>query len=489
MNGDELRCKIVGEGGNLGFTQLGRIEYALKGGIINTDFIDNSAGVDCSDHEVNIKILLNKEIINGKLNEKQRNQLLSEMTQDVAKLVLKDNYNQALVMSFSAIHATRYSDLYQSYLKELETSIHLDRNVEFLPDDKKLLERKTTGQGLTRPELAVLLAYTKIHIKNEILKSDLPEEPYFATSLETAFPALLTESYLKAMEEHQLRREIIATQISNQIVNTMGITFVYRLQMETGAAIAEIARAHAISVVAYETTHLEKLIDSLNLKVPIKMQYELLHHVRQLLNLATRWFLCKNRMQSDINKIVTHYAKSIAELEHIVPRLMVGITKTYMETIIKQFVDAGLPENIARKVTIARGMYTALNVIEVATKNKFDLIKTAEIYFDIGGRFNLVWFRDYLANDAREGHWNTMARLTLRDELDSLQRGLTIVILQYNKKETNPRKLITHWLTENHHIQEHWTKLVEMLHSSSNVDYTMFFITLRRLSDFILVDE
>ena len=489
VNGDELRCKIVGEGGNLGFTQLGRIEYALKGGIINTDFIDNSAGVDCSDHEVNIKILLNKEIINGKLNEKQRNQLLSEMTQDVAKLVLKDNYNQALVMSFSAIHATRYSDLYQSYLKELETSIHLDRNVEFLPDDKKLLERKTTGQGLTRPELAVLLAYTKIHIKNEILKSDLPEEPYFATSLETAFPALLTESYLKAMEEHQLRREIIATQISNQIVNTMGITFVYRLQMETGAAIAEIARAHAISVVAYETTHLEKLIDSLNLKIPIKMQYELLHHVRQLLNLATRWFLCKNRMQSDINKIVTHYAKSIAELEHIVPRLMVGITKTYMETIIKQFVDAGLPENIARKVTIARGMYTALNVIEVATKNKFDLIKTAEIYFDIGGRFNLVWFRDYLANDAREGHWNTMARLTLRDELDSLQRGLTIVILQYNKKETNPRKLITHWLTENHHIQEHWTKLVEMLHSSSNVDYTMFFITLRRLSDFILVDE
>ncbi|EKD55200.1 MAG: hypothetical protein ACD_60C00025G0097 [uncultured bacterium] len=488
INGDELRCKVVGEGGNLGFTQLGRVEYSLAGGIINTDFIDNSAGVDCSDHEVNIKILLNKEVLSGRLTEKQRNQLLVKMTNDVAKLVLHDNYNQALVMSFSAMHSANYSGLYQAYIKELETAVHLDRKVEFLPDDKKLLERKAAELGLTRPELAVLLAYTKIYIKNEILKSDLPEDPYFVKTLETAFPPQLTKLYLKGMEAHQLKREIIATQISNYIVNTMGITFVYRMQTETGASIANIARAHTIASHAFDTHRLEKLIDSLNLKVPVKVQYELLHHVRQLVNLASRWFLRKNRMQDSVQKIITHYAKAISELEHIVPRLMIGVTKTYMESIVNQFVNAGLPRDIAKTVTIARGLYTALNVIEVATQNKLDLIKTAEIYFDIGGKFNLVWFRDHIANDSREGHWNTMARLTLRDELDSLQRRLSIVILQSNKKETNPHKLIAAWLSDNRHIHEHWGKLLEMLHGSSNFDYTMFFIALRELSDLIQVN-
>lgn len=179
INGDELRCRIVGEGGNLGFTQLGRVEYALKGGLINTDFIDNSAGVDCSDHEVNIKILLNKEVTAGNLTEKQRNQFLAKMTNQVARLVLQDNYNQALVMSFSAVNSARYTNLYESFLKDLESSGTIDRAVEFLPDEKKINERKTAGIGFTRPELAVLLAYAKIHIKNELLKSTIPDDPFF----------------------------------------------------------------------------------------------------------------------------------------------------------------------------------------------------------------------------------------------------------------------------------------------------------------------
>ncbi len=487
INGNELRCKVVGEGGNLGFTQLGRVEYALQGGIINTDFIDNSAGVDCSDHEVNIKILLDKEVNTGALTEKKRNQLLVKMTDDVGHLVLKDNYNQALVMSFSSMRTVHYTGLYQNYIKELETSVHLDRAVEFLPDDKKLLDRKAAGQGLTRPELAVLLAYTKIHIKNELLKSDLPDDSFFVGALKTAFPTLLAKMYLTSMEEHRLRREIIATQVSNQIVNAVGITFVYRLQTETGASIAEIARAYTVAANAYGTDQLHHLIDSLNFQVSVQIQYELLHHIRQLLNLSTRWFLRSDRLKGDLTKIIAHYKNAIGKLEDIVPKLMIGVTKTYLEKIIGHFTNAGIEEHIARKIAIARGMYTALNVTEVATQNKLELVKTAEVYFAIGGKFNLVWFRDQIANDSREGHWNTMARLALRDELDSLQRRLSIVVLQSNKKENNILTLIDSWLEKQPHMQQRWEKLLELLYGSSNIDYTMFFIALRELSDMVQI--
>lgn len=485
VNGNELQCKIVGEGGNLGFTQLGRIECALEGRLINTDFIDNSAGVDCSDHEVNIKILLNKEMTNGKITEKKRNQLLFSMTNDVANLVLQDNYHQALTLSYSAIRSSQYSGLYQHFIRDLEQNAQLNRQVEYLPDDKKLLERKSAGQGLTRPELAVLLAYSKIHIKKEILKSDLPEDAYFNKTLLTAFPKKITTLYAKALQEHSLRREIIATQLSNAIVNTMGITFVYRMQMETGASIADIVRASTVSSEIYKTAELQQLVESLNFKVPISLQYELLHHIRQLLNLSTRWFLRRNRLRADMTKTIDHFRTRIEKLNEMIPELIVGVTKTYLDTLTEEFTKSGLPKTIALRIASARALYTGLNVIEVASRHKFDFITTTKTYFEMGSLFNLVWFRDQLAHDSREGHWNNLARLSLRDELDNLQRNLTITILSTNRSETNSKKLIDSWLAKNTAISKRWEELLEMLHSSANTDYTLFFIVLRELGDLI----
>ncbi|HCU5992073.1 TPA: NAD-glutamate dehydrogenase [Legionella pneumophila] len=487
INGAELNCKVVGEGGNLGFTQLGRVEFALKGGFINTDAIDNSAGVNCSDHEVNIKILLDKEIRERKLTEKKRNQLLSRMTDEVADLVLQDNYNQALILSISAAHSSHYSGLYQDYMKELEKWVNLDRSVEFLPDDKKLLERKTTGAGLTRPELAVLMAHTKIHIANELLKSHLPDDSYFTTFLETGFPISLRKPYAKALPKHPLSREIIATQLSNKLVNNMGITFMYRMLMETGMSIADIACAYTISACIFQTDVLQNLIDSFQDKISLSTQYELLHHIRQLLNLATRWFLHNNRLTGGIEKNIKNYGKSVKKLEQLIPKLMGGVTKEYLEKLITQFVSIGIEKDMAQKIAITRALYTSLNIIEVATQNKFDLSLTAETYFKVGSQFNLVWFRDQIANDSREGHWNTMARLSLRDELDNLQRRLTIAILTTNTKERTSEKLINYWLEQNHPIQKRWEKLLEMLLGSENIDYTIFFIALRELSSLIQV--
>lgn len=489
INGEELRCRVVGEGGNLGFTQLGRVEYAMQGGLINTDFIDNSAGVDCSDHEVNIKILLDAVVAKGQLTEKKRNSLLATMTDDVAALVLKDNYNQALTMSFSALSAAHYIGLYQNYLKELEVSGVVDRAVEFLPDDKTILDRKAAGKGLTRPEVAVLLAYSKIHIENEILKSSLPEDPYFIQVLERAFPKVLQKSYRSYMQKHSLRREIIATQLSNQIVNEMGITFVYRVQTETGATIAEIIKAHTISSQIFDAVALEKLIDSLGTKIAVTLQYELLHYVRTLLNLSTRWFLRSRYLQEDVSKTITHFTVRVQKLEGLIPGLMGGVAKQYLSSLTEQFVKRGFPETIANRIAVYRALYTSLNIIEVATQYQFDLIKTAKVYFDIGAQFNLIWFRDQIATDNREGHWNALARLTLRDELDALQKMLTVVVVHGNQKESNVKKLIAGWMQKHSRLLERWEQILQLLHGSTSIDYAMFFIALRELSGWVQARE
>jgi glutamate dehydrogenase len=290
------------------------------------------------------------------------------------------------------------------------------------------------------------------------------------------------------MQNHRLRREIIATQLSNQIVNSVGITFMYRLHIETGQTIANIARAYSIAANAYQIDRLHQLIDSLNFKVPVQIQYELLHHVRQLMNLATRWFLHHNRLEGGLSQNITHYGNAIKKLEHLIPNLMSGTTKEYLDKLIEQFVGLGLSEQAAMKIATTRAMYTALNVIEVATQNKFNLTRTADVYFEVGSKFSLVWFRDQIGNDSREGHWNNLARLSLRDELDNLQRRLTIAILNNDQKKLNADQLIVYWFEKNKSIQERWEQLLGMLLSSSSIDYTMFFIALRELSNLISIE-
>ncbi|MBA3661295.1 MAG: NAD-glutamate dehydrogenase [Gammaproteobacteria bacterium] len=489
INGNELRCRVVGEGGNLGFTQLGRVEYALAGGLIFTDFIDNSGGVDCSDHEVNLKILLNQEIQKKKLSEKKRDELLMSVTDEVADLVLFDNYAQALVMSFSAFHAKQNMGLHINYIKELETLGILNREIEFLPSEKDLSERKAADIGLTRPELAILLAYTKIHIKQALLNSNLPEDPYLRKNITSAFPFSIRKKYHAAMQDHRLARNIIATQLSNQVVNGMGITFVYRMQIETGASIPEIIRAHAVAANVFGTKDIRMLIEGLDFKIQMSEQYEMLYNIRHLINLSTRWFLQGNHMRGNLQSIIDHYATHISTLKDLTPSLMSGVTKDYLETLTTRFMAAGLLEGTAKKIATYRAIYTSLNIIDVATRYKFNLIKTAQVYFAAGERVNLLWFRDQIANDARVGHWNALARLTLRDELDVAQRALTIAIMHHDKKNLTPKTLITDWTRENSNALKKWDRLLNMLHSQSDVDYTMFFIAMRELIALILASH
>lgn len=479
VDGGELSCRVVGEGGNLGFTQKGRIEYALQGGLINTDFIDNSAGVDCSDHEVNLKILLNEVMTEGKLNLNSRDKLLRSLTKEIASLVLEDNYYQALALSFADFSAKEDLSNHADYIRMLSLQKILHRKVEYLPTDKEIVERKVLGAGLTMPELAVLIAYTKINLKSEILKSNLPEDKSVQQLLENAFPELIRKKYHKQMYNHKLKRYIIATQLANDIVNHTGINFVYQTQMETGASVEEIIRSYYIVSHIFDTNVLQRIVEEFDFKISLAEQFGIITNLHNLVKLSIRWFLQENIIKGDLKTVIEKYTTYIKTLEEIIPDLMGGETKSYLNALTEKFLKSGLPKKIARKIATYRAIYTSLNIIKVATMNDFDIIKTAKIYFASGEELNLLWFRDQISNDHREGHWNVMARLALRNELDTAQRALTVAILRSTPEKLTTMKRIEHWKTHNKSIMNRWGNITAMLHETDNTDYSMFFIVVR----------
>ncbi len=484
VNGNQLRCKVLGEGGNLGCTQLGRVEYALNGGYCNTDFVDNSAGVDCSDHEVNIKILLNDMVTSGDLTEKQRNILLASMTDQVAELVLKDNYQQALAISIAKVHGATHAELYRRYLIDQEKLNLIDLQLEFLPDDKILAERKIQGMALTRPELAVLLSYAKINIKAAILDSDLPEDPYLSRIIETAFPKTLCDKFKSQVAGHSLRREIIATQLSNNIVNQMGAVFVYRMAEETGASTAEIIRAYAAVYEIFSISELDDLITKMDYQIPAQMQLEMLLHIKRLVRRATRWILRNRRLQLDVEKNIQYFGAGVLQLTEVIPSLMVGVTHDYMQQLTQQFIDAGLPAQVAERISGARAIYTALNIVDVAAQYQFDLVEAAKTFFAIGSHLELAWFRDQLNSTPLEGYWDSLARASLRDDLDAQQRALTISILQYkNQEKKDIDKRIKSWIKHYHPLLERWILTLSNMRGETHLSFIIFFVAARELSD------
>ena len=483
INGNQLKAKVIGEGGNLGFTQLGRVEYALNNGKCNTDFVDNSAGVDCSDHEVNIKILLNDMMVSGDLTEKQRNILLASMTNEVADLVLQDNYQQALALSLALVHAKTHAELYRRYLFDQEKAGLIAREIEFLPEDKILVERKIQGISLTRPELAIVLCYSKINIKAEILNSDLPENSYFSKLLETAFPFTLRQKFPAQILTHSLRREIIATQLSNHIVNQMGAVFIYRMKDETGGTVSEILRAYAVVHQVFKIDELYKLVTDLDYQIPSHLQIEMLLHIKRLVRRATRWFLRNFRLHLDIEANINYFAEGVAKLTAIIPTLMVGVTREYMQNLMKHFIEAGLSDKIAARIAGCRAMYTALNIIDIAKKYEFDLIESAKVFFAVGANLQLAWFRDQMNSTALEDYWDSLARASLRDDLDTQQRALCLSILQNTPEEKDTRKRIKIWMKQHHLPLERWLLILSNMRSAVNLSFIMFYVAVRELSD------
>ena len=483
INGKQLRCKSVVEGGNLGLTQLGRVEYAVNGGLIYTDFIDNSAGVSCSDKEVNIKILLNRIVTAGDLTPKQRNELLSEMTEEVSRLVLRENYLQTKAISLAATQAVRTVELHSRYMNELERLNKLDRNLEFLPDEKTLIERKLLGKGLSSPEISVLLCYSKIILKEAILASDVPEDPYLKQFLLSSFPQPLQDRFAMQMQHHPLKREIIATKISNIIINEMGFGFVYRLQDETGAPISSIVRAYIITRSVLDMNHIWRQIEGLDNQIDAQKQSEIMTTYVRLLRRLSRWFLRSQRMKLDITKTVKQYQPGLLELKKIIPTVLGERFRVQFALHVDEYKDMGIPAPLALELTRARGLFAATDIIDVAQKQDIDMVAAAEAYFGIGEFLELEWIRTQIIAHPADNHWEALSREALRDDLDWQQRQLTASIVSCISKKQNFATCLEVWSKGHAELINRWHIVLTNLRSSSALNYTMFFVAIRELLD------
>ncbi|HEX4177894.1 MAG TPA: NAD-glutamate dehydrogenase domain-containing protein, partial [Rhizomicrobium sp.] len=423
IDGGEVRAKVVGEGANLGVTQLGRIEYAKAGGRIDTDAVDNSAGVDTSDHEVNLKILLGGPVMRGELSPDKRNALLASMTDDVAAHVLADNYNQTLALSVAQMAGLRDLDAHARLIRDLEARGKLDRAVEFLPSDGQLNALAKDGKGLTRPELCVLLAYAKLDLDAEVLASPLPDDPTFTALLTGYFPPAAVDAFPQEPERHRLKREIISTVLINAIVNLAGPVFVLRTREVSGLTGAAVARGFVLSDGAFGLSALKTRIDALDLKVEASVQTGLYAEIADQFRRAARWFLAHVALDAPIADTVMLYRAGVEGLRQ-------GYSLTADDNArIAELAKAGVPDDLARDMALLAPLAMALDVALLAHEAGKDQTKVAPLYLALGEKLGLGRLRSLAGRYQPPEHWDRLALRRLLDDLSQSQRGIAKKLL------------------------------------------------------------
>jgi glutamate dehydrogenase len=435
VDGRELRARCVGEGGNLGLTQLGRIEYAERGagregGAINTDFIDNSAGVDTSDHEVNIKILLDRVVADGDLTEKQRNALLAEMTDEVASLVLRDNYEQNLALANAAANSPSLLHVHEDWMKRLEKRGLLNRELEGLPPSREVRRRIDRGEGLSVPELSVLLAWTKIILADELIESDLPDDPYCQVDLVGYFPTQLKDGFQHSIASHPLRREIIVTQVVNDLVNGAGMTYWPRLAGETGATPEELTRANFVAREIFGSLPLREELQTYDNKLGAGCQTRMRIEMRTLVERASRWLVNNRRPPLDSQGTVDYFRERVQLLMADLPSLLTGRELRAYERRRSQLVEQGVPEELASRVAVLHPAYQLLGVCEIADRMTLEPVEVTRLHFALGERLGLPDLVTRILALPRDDRWQTMARAALRDDVYAVHAQLTAQVLR-----------------------------------------------------------
>ncbi|MCH8496870.1 MAG: NAD-glutamate dehydrogenase [Marinobacter sp.] len=483
IDGRDLRVKVVGEGGNLGMTQNGRIEYALKGGRLNTDFIDNSGGVDCSDHEVNIKILLNAVVRDGDLTDKQRNQMLVDMTEDVSDLVLLNNYRQTQAISVAAHEASGRLEEYRRLMNSLESEDKLNRALEFLPDNEGLTERKIQKQGLTRPELSILIAYVKGDIKQALIESDLAAEAGLEKELFKVFPVTMTRRFQNELAQHQLRREIIATQVANDMINHMGITFMERLVQSTGASAHAIALAWIIARDVFDLDTWWNAIEALDYQVPASLQMNMMQELMRLIRRTVRWLLRNRRGELSIQSHVERFAGAIGEVTHNLPDYLRGQALAHWQQAFEELKDKGVPDELAAMMAGMPYLYSVLGIIESQDVTGASLKTVANLYYTLGDCLDLNWFAQSIARLTPTSHWQALARESFREDLDWQQRALTTGILKMAGDGGDLDQCLQDWMARHEPLIVRWNLMLAELRGVSEPEYAMFSVALRELLD------
>ena len=473
----ELNCKVICEGGNLGVSQLGRIEFARRGGRINTDFIDNSAGVNCSDVEVNLKILLNGAMRAGEITRAGRDRLLVQMTDEVAGLVLRNNYLQSQALSTGEFQAKERLGESSYVIRALERSGDLNRSLEFLPSEEEIADRRKAGEGLTRPELAITLSYGKIWLYRALIHSNVPEDPYLSAELARYFPAPVQKRFTARLKRHRLRREIIATAITNSLINRMGPVFPVRAQDDTGADPAAIARAYSIAREVFAVRDIWAEIEALDNRIPAAVQYTAMLQTTRLLQHMTYWLLEHRRNDLDIERAVLRYAAKVAELFRELRSALSVTEQARLSVLRSSLIEQHVPEELATRIASLDPLHCALDLVEVAKAARLPIGYAARVYFDVGERIGLTWVKGQIDSLAAEGHWQGVARGTLRDNLYELQRKITGAALAC--KGGDPGARVGRWIERHSGPVDALKRVVVDLRTGSPPDFATISVALQ----------
>ena len=481
VNGRDVKAKIIGEGGNLGLTQLGRIEYAAQGGRVNTDFIDNVGGVDCSDNEVNIKILLNNLVSNGDLTIKQRNNLLFEMTDDVAKLVIEDCYRQTQSISITELAGVSALKEQLRFIHGLEREGRLNRELEFIPSDDEISDRVAEDKGLTRPELSVLIAYGKMVLKDELNIPAITENPYHGQLLIEAFPNVLRDKFEEQMQQHPLRGEIIATKLTNNMINDMGLNFVFRMQEETGATVDEIANAYSIVKGIFNIGPLWRRIEELDTKIDAKLQLKMLEEARRIMRRTARWYIRHGNQSLGIQEAIDAYRGTCENLRENLEQYLVEAEFATLNKNTDSLIEQDVPKDIAFQVSSFSNLFSSLDIAQIDESSEHKTSVIAKLYFQLGNQLELHWFLDQINNQAVSNHWQALARASYREELDWQQRSITANLLQSRPDASDADEILSHWMDNNQALLKRWYHMMSEFKTSSAHDFAKFSVALREL--------
>ncbi|MEX3936775.1 NAD-glutamate dehydrogenase [Paraburkholderia phymatum] len=480
VNGCDLRCKVVAEGGNLGLTQLGRIEFAQHGGRVNTDAIDNSAGVDCSDHEVNIKILLGLVVADGEMTEKQRNALLAEMTEEVGLLVLQDNYYQTQALSIAGRYAAEMLDVETRMMRYLERNGRLNRVIEFLPTDDELNERHAAKQGLTSPERAVLLAYSKMWLYDALLESDVPEDPLVADMLVDYFPKPLRQRFGEPMRRHPLRREILATHLTNALINRVGPAFVLRMMEEADVSPGDIVRACIVARDIFDLNDVWRNIDALDNRVADDVQARMFVEITKLLERAALWILRHLKSgdvkDASVTDLITRCRDAAQRLAPQLPMLLPAADIEALSERQRVLVDAGVDSELAVRVASGDIPAALLDIAEVASATQRSIELVAGVYFALGTQLNYGWIGERAAELPTPANWDVIARAGALAELGRLKRALTTGALAETPDANDAQAVVDAWRSKREAVLGRYAQLLTDLRAAGGTSLSMLLV-------------
>ncbi|MCY4357554.1 MAG: NAD-glutamate dehydrogenase [Gammaproteobacteria bacterium] len=482
INGSELRCRVIGEGGNLGLTQSARVEYGLGGGLSITDFVDNSGGVDCSDHEVNIKILLNELEYNGRLSQRTRNTLLESMQDDVAELVLKNNYAQVqaigLAQAQAALRHREYGDL-TSYL---ETHAGLDRILEYLPERDEFEERRGRRRYLTRPEIAVLTSYMKMHLKTTLVSADFLDQKFFLNYLYQAFPDKLVRRFRTDIIKHPLRREIIATQLANEVVNMLGPSFVYRMVDSTASSVSNVVKAAVTTMAVCGVREPWNAIEELDYKIGSDIQYDMMARLLRLVRRVTRWLLVNRRTGLNCETEIRFLSPARVRFQKLLPdKLPIAFKHSYQE-YISRLRKNGVPLELADWISKAEFLFPACSLAEISHNMDKGLANVTNIYFTLGEELGLNWLGGVISNLPVSSYWQALARETYLDDLTRQHHVLTCNAVAMGSRSSAAAAVVKGWSNIFRPQINRIKSLMRQLQSEQSPDYPMVSVVLGELA-------